>query len=314
MMNLPSRLRELASSFFILTMTVLFVVGCQSPPTKVKQTMDPRFRKAAIKLEAGTVFLDARPVLDYDLGHLPQAIPVSWKDFSQKKEHFQGLLDENLEQQMRRLARYGIGPETPVVVIGNGWRGQGEEGRLAWTLQVMGIKNVRLMSNDVFNTPRWNQDDGGVKAHVYWDYEKDASLEVDKKTMLQASMSPHQARSGVVIIDVRTEREYLRKGSSDISKFAPDLGAINIPWNEFIDENGEVNFKLKEKLHEADITDEKKIYVIDEQGVKSALAVVALRRMGFNQAANFSGGYDWLMFKEVAVKTAVKIKKKSPKN
>src|SRR6476659_7528071 len=38
----------------------------------------------------------------------------------------------------------GIGPDTPVLVIGKGLSSDGEEGRVAWTLAYLGVKNVQF--------------------------------------------------------------------------------------------------------------------------------------------------------------------------
>ena len=75
------------------------------------------------------------------------------------------------------------------------------------------------------------------------------------------------------------------------------MGAINIPWIQFFDSKMQVRPEMKERLQQVGITSDKKIYVIDDQGVRSAAVVLALRELGYARSANFAGGYMQLMSK-----------------
>jgi thiosulfate/3-mercaptopyruvate sulfurtransferase len=101
-----------------------------------------------------------------------------------------------------------------------------------------------------------------------------------------------------VVIDVRTEKEYLGKHKGYYSKKAPDISAINIPWQQFIDSHGLPNEAIKEQLRAVGITENRLIVVIDEMGVRSALVTMALRKLGFDKATNFAGGYMYLLGKK----------------
>ncbi len=104
-------------------------------------------------------------------------------------------------------------------------------------------------------------------------------------------MSPRTHALTPVIIDVRPEADYLGKGTSIISKKAPDLGAINIPWTQFITAKGEANYEIGERLRQIAITTDRDLVLIDDQGVRSAMATLVLRELGFSKATNFAGGY-----------------------
>jgi thiosulfate/3-mercaptopyruvate sulfurtransferase len=281
---------------------LMILSGCQQKPTKVTETspaqISSKAEQSIIKLTDKTIILDARPPLEYDLFHIPRSISIQWQDFIKKdklRPERNGLLDTDLNFHARRLARYGIGPDSDVVVVGNGLKGQGEEGRIAWTLFYMGVKNVKFSSIDTFSLPKLRNEIEGYKPHPIWDVNLDSSMLVDRKLFLSKSMRANDDKDRVYIFDVRTEKDYLRKGPSLVSKTAPDIGAINIPWTEFLNQFGEPSEKAILLLKELNINFESEIYIIDEDSVKSAAVAAALESLGFKKVRHFLGGYVYLM-------------------
>lgn len=273
----------------------LIFLGCAQGPTKVYQSSPVQISEVKVAGELGeilitenTVIVDARPAFEYSLAHLSGAIGLRPEDFNQKEKAFLGQLDKDLYFHTRRLARLGISQETPVVVVGRGVKGAGEEGRVAWTLKYLGVKNVRFTSIDYFKLPLISAESEPRKPEALWKPQEDASLVVNRKTFLNASMKP---QANTVIIDARPTQEYLGKVKTEHVQSAPDIGAINIPWTEFFDVQGMTNTKIKEKLQSVSITPDKTIYVIGNYGIESAAVTMALRELGYSKAANFAGGY-----------------------
>src|SRR5690606_23898321 len=95
-------------------------------------------------LEKKPVLLDAREPLDFSVSHAPGAISVNWRDFSKTGGTEQGWLLDDEFSMARRLSLWGIDPDTPVLVLGYGHDGKGEEGRIAWMLKYLGIKDVHI--------------------------------------------------------------------------------------------------------------------------------------------------------------------------
>jgi thiosulfate/3-mercaptopyruvate sulfurtransferase len=297
-----------AAIFLVMPLLASLWVGCQSKPTKT-------FESNAAKLRAGpgeknselpqisidTVIIDARPAFEYSLSHLNGAINLRWDDFTLQKEPFRGLLDGDLYFHARRLARLGIGPDTPVVVVGRGQQGKGEEGRLAWTLKYLGIKNVSFAHIDVFDRPRARDEAPPREPVPIWKPVLDDSLIVDRAVLLKRTMRT-SADTSTIIIDVRPPSEYLGKATSKLGNPPPDLGAINIPWNEFITHQGTANLNIKEMLLQVEISPEKEIIVLSNGGIESATATLVLRELGFTKAANYAGGYMELMAEPKRIK------------
>lgn len=277
---------------------MIFAVGCQQAPTKVYQSTPTQVKNigtSEIPIMEQTVIVDARPAFDYSVSHINGSIPLRPEDFTQREEKFRGLLEGDHFALARRLARLGMSPETPVVVVGRGLQGKGEEGRVAWTLKRLGLKNVRFAAIDYFSIPLSNAE-APPKANVtIWKPEEDESLEVSRKDFVQAFTKPRLTNDSPIIIDVRPSDEYLGKVSSHLVKAPPDIGAINIPWTEFFRQNGLRNESVKSKLESIGVTSNRVIYVVSNQGIESAAVTMALREMGYNKAANFAGGYVELM-------------------
>lgn len=284
---------KLQAGLIFLGLFVLLGLGCQTPPTVIHESEPTQVKKGDGResSEINWVVIDARPSFEYSLSHVPGAISMRWEDFSQKEEPYLGLLEKDLYFHARRLARMGIGPKTPVMILGRGPKGEGEEGRLAWTLKVLGVENVRFNHVDNFSTPFRNQEPPPLAAVPLWKPEVDSSLFIDKKEFLKLVMSPRSQLQSPIIIDVRIESDYLGKGQSRISKKAPDIGAMNIPWTNFIDSKGQANSEIVAKLTQVGIAKDRDIVLIDEKGVRSATAAMVLRELGFNKATNFAGGY-----------------------
>ena len=108
-----------------------------APPTKLYEMTPAQGKNLGTGTEAqvmgvirpGSVLVDARPDFEYSLAHVPGSWSMHWQDFSQKEKPFLGELDLDLFAHARRLARYGIRPLTPVVILGKGLQSSGEDYR-----------------------------------------------------------------------------------------------------------------------------------------------------------------------------------------
>ncbi len=285
------------NKFLVLILSLGFMVGCQQTPTKVYQSTPVQIKEgekktSEIQISDKTVIVDARPAFDYSVSHLNGSIPLRPEDFTQREEKFKGLLDLDRFALARRLARLGISPETPVVVVGRGLKGDGEEGRVAWTLKRLGVKDVRFAAIDFFSIPLSTAEAPPKNSVAIWKPVEDESLEVSREQFMKDIMKPRAGGDATVVIDVRRSDEYLGKVVSDRRvKGAPDIGAINIPWNEFFLSNGLRNESIKSRLEGIGIHSQQRIYVISNRGYRSAAVTLALRELGYSKASNFAGGY-----------------------
>jgi thiosulfate/3-mercaptopyruvate sulfurtransferase len=282
----------------LVLLSMIFWLGCQQTPTKVFQSVPTQVKegadaktKAEIQLTEQTVLVDARPAFDFSVSHLNGSINLRPEDFTQRESPMLGYLDADTFSLARYLARKGISPETPVVVVGRGLQGNGEEGRVAWTLKYLGVKDVSFASIDYFSIPLTTAEAPPKAAVPIWKPQVDETLQTERQPFISEMMRPRIDEDSTVIIDVRSAEEYLGKVSSKTTKPPPDIGAINIPWTEFFARNGLVNETIKTKLQSQGITEARKILVIANKGIESGAVTLALRMLGYGKASNYSGGY-----------------------
>ena len=268
---------------------LLGLSGCMTQPTKSFEE-EPALKKDLTSLSADVVLIDARPSFQHQLARPSGAIGMSWQDFSQKSEPFLGVLEKDLFFHARRLARMGISPQSSILVLGNGQQGQGEEGRLAWTLKVLGISKVQIGHVNHFRMASSKAEAPPRAAVPIWKPEPTEGLEIGKPEFENLLFQPRVAPDSPVLIDVRSVDEYVGKVGRSLKL---DYSAINIPWTEFITSKGEPDPAVVDKLQSLSIGKNRRLIVIDWQGVRSGLATFVLREFGFT-ASNYSGGYDEL--------------------
>jgi thiosulfate/3-mercaptopyruvate sulfurtransferase len=274
----------------------LFLLGCQTPPTKVVEQAPAQTGVKSLKdiLKGEPAILDVRSPFEFNANHAPGAINVRWEDFSQNDPKSRGLLQTDLFAVARRLSLIGIDPDTTVLVLGKGAQGAGEEGRVAWTLKVLGVKNVMTVNVSEIRgaLPR---EVPMTKNKPYWKPVIDESLWVDIKTFKGVMKQGKDAAALVskpVVIDVRSSQEY-SLAATDKNRF----GAIpvhNIEWTEFFSKQGAPVPAILQKLQEKGISTSSTLYIISNHGVRSAAVVYALRSLGIRDVTNVAGGYEQL--------------------
>lgn len=272
--------------FIFAALVVMTLAGCALAPTKMFQQnqLQPKEDLATQPQSQNLVVIDARPAFKFSLGSVPGAINLDWQSFSQRESKNQGYLDQDLFFISRRLASYGIGLNSEVLVLGEGLQGQGEEGRLAWMLKYLGVRNVKWTHIDLYRRDSLGLEAPPHQSVPVWKPELDESLAVDKAEFLQMAAVTTGAP---LVIDVRSSKEYLKKSH-------PNIHAINIPWSEMIDKKGEIKKDLKNKMLSIGLKEDQKYYLVSERGVRSAYALLILRKIGFKNTTHFAGGYQAL--------------------
>lgn len=294
---------------FIL-LALLLLVSCAPKPTKVTTEAPVMTRKEVqkAKVTAETVILDVRSPMDFNLSHIPGSINVAWEDFSRRAPDYRGLIEKDLHPIARRLALIGIDPQTPVLIVGKGKIGKGEEGRVAWTLESLGIHNIQLASVEDFRERR----DGGadVKNKNFWTPAFDDTMSItwdELKNKIEGSSYPMtRARrkalqtplpvkdENFVVLDVRAPEEY---SIDNLNKRTPRVFRLeNIDWREFLTDSMDPNPAIMKLLNDKGVTQMTEIDVINNHGVRSGAVTWALQKLGYKKARNFAGGYEQVRF------------------
>jgi 3-mercaptopyruvate sulfurtransferase SseA len=298
--------RKLVFAFSALSMAVLLLTSCTTKPTRMHDNqqvhqLGTEHLLEPIKIVPETIVVDARISFDYSMSHIPHSVSLQWADFTEPEKDQKGVIQGDHFAVTRRLARYGIGPDVPVVVVGHGLKGEGEEGRIAWTLTYLGVKKVQFADIDSLGVHQTNvTDENPPKSVPIWKPAEVESLNVARaelqnvmnKNGVNQPIPPPGGGQPVLyrIIDVRSESAYLGKTGLGVTRKIPDMGAINIPWKNFFTESLRPDFTILKKLAHVGISPENRIIVIDENGISSAAVTMVLRAMDFPQAGNYAGG------------------------
>jgi 3-mercaptopyruvate sulfurtransferase SseA len=273
-----------------LLVAALFIAGCQVTPTKTSESQQRGFQTLVEKssqpvvLDESMVILDARPSFDYGLNRVQGSLHFTWENLAE--DAATGEILRDTRQAGLRLALLGITPATPVVVVGNGGGGDGGEGRLAWTLLYLGVRDVQVARFDVFRKD-WTQATTAPAKNVpAWIPERREDLVVSPEEFDRLARDARgRMENRVWIIDVRSEREYFRQLPA--TKAVPDIGAMHIPWTDFYNDKGRPNSALRKKLTGLGIQPSDRVILLSERGVRSAAAAYALLALGYTRVQNF---------------------------
>jgi len=278
---------------------LIFIVACKSNPTKVTEgapsawaTRLQETTKKPLKLSNETVVLDSRSEFDYGLAHWSSSVRFTWEQLVQDARKPWLMLDKLTAQ--KRLALMGIQPNTPVVVIGYGHKGKGDEGRLAWSLVYYGINNVQTVSVDGMDVYFTHDETPQRPNTAVWDAPVRENLAMDRGEFIQVATSPRKTATHTnYIVDVRSKDEYFNKTTVDYE--TPDLHALQIDWHEFYGGDGRPAKAIRSKLHSVGVKAEDEIVLISSDSIRSSAAAYALIALGFKDVKNFLNGWDSLV-------------------
>lgn len=266
--------------------------ACTIAPTKtveadqrdLGQVIDKTTKPLA--LTENTVVLDTRSSFDFGLNHIPNSRRYGWQSIAESTETAEPMRDR--QKAAMRLALLGLVPTTPVVIVGYGQGGHGEEGRLALDLLALGFKDVQVSQVDYFRKVMTPNENPPVLNEKPWDVVPREDLRIGKQEF-EHFVHDENARNQqrVHIIDVRSDKEFLGKDKKDI-------GATNIEWKYFYTKDGRPDPLIKAKLAALGIKPEDKVLLACRTGVRSSAATYALRALGFTNAQSLTGGLSGL--------------------
>lgn len=282
-------------------------MGCQQKPTLVTTESQTVLAKdVGVKkiLTAETVIIDARPAFEFGLNHVNGSLNLNPSELKSPGAEIEGHLDFDLFRSARILSRKGLDPETPVVIIGSGLKGQGEEGLMAWYLNQLGFRKVQTMSMDLLRAqiqpemerpskPLWKP----TSQETLMDYDEFWSLlkahgiknQLQRPPIRQGLRVGRKIEGGRLwILDVSD------KASTNLNQWIEIEAIQHISWKKFYDEKGFVSSRVLQDLRSATMSDKDQILVLSDNGISSGAATYALNELGFKNAKNYPLGLNSL--------------------
>jgi thiosulfate/3-mercaptopyruvate sulfurtransferase len=274
--------------------------------------LSPVEANARMTANLDTVVLDARLSPRGDV-FLPGAQLIDWRDyidvwgpkiFNLWALSRNGQLDSNLEKLKKSLGRYGMNPNTTVVVYGASTDAWGEEGRIWWMLSYLGFSNVYII-------------DGGLKAwlqHKLPTQSEESTSTGDTRFELRLvpglradakRTSDSIKKSDALILDTRSREEYEGQTPSYSPRGGHIPSASHLSWRFFFDDDGRVRGpkSVTKKLTEFGAKLDTPIITYCTGGVRSAMVQAVLIHSGFTKVANYDGSWwDWSKRKNLPIK------------
>jgi len=162
--------------------------------------------------------VDARTQMEYDRGHITEAVRIGWEDWNAKppkglsldlwEPGYWGLLDNaRLDDFANKLGLLGISNGRPVVVYADGLRSKGTEGRVAWMLLYLGVEQVLLLDGGY---SAWIRLGGSVELDQAKPKRADFVIRLDERRRVSTKYLAGQLGRGQlpVSIDTRSLAEY----------------------------------------------------------------------------------------------------------
>ncbi len=275
----------------IIFLPVFFILSaCVQKPTKVFTSDEVRNKIYAplvegaqkpLEIKEDTIIIDARPTFSYSTAHIPGSINIQWTEFSNHRSKNKGRLRKDHRAMVKRLARIGIGPKTPVIIVDKGLYGHGEAGRLAWTFYYLGVKNVQIASYKALKSKLTLSESKNKQPHNFWRPQIQNQILISKKEFSNRNEDLVDQKKSI-ILDVRTEKEFASANNNS---------SIHIDWHEFFNSKGRPKLSFKKRLKLIGVNKDKEVIVVSNKGVRSAAVTMALLSMGFENVKNFNDGF-----------------------
>ena len=188
------------------------------------------------------------------------------------------------------MSRLGIDTGTTVIAYDDG--NNLFAARLWWVLKYYGHVDVRVLDGGWDHWVAGNRPcNRAVTTPVPARFEARATAgwNVDTETVAASIAKPER-----VILDVRSDAEWLRVDDSGSTPPGHIPGAVRLVWSDVIDP-GNSCFKpaagLRTMFHDLGLRPDQEILVYCLGGIRAAHSVLALRHAGFGHARNYEGSW-----------------------
>ena len=243
-------------------------------------------------------------------GHIPGAVQATWHEFSDPNAAARGLLDPDLSRIEQKIQMLGISHDSDIVIYSNPFDNWGDEGRMFWMLQYLGLTRLRILDG---GWVKWIAEqrryEHGTVTPKPGDFRAspDPALIVFKDELKKLVKRPHPE---TVIADARSLEEYAGKEIQGIPRPGHILSAISVPWNTFLKPDATVKAldAIQANLEEKGLHESQEVICYCTGGVRSAWLYVVLRLAGYPKVRNYPGSWwEWSRDFAAPVETDVRL-------
>lgn len=260
---------------------------------------------------SGLVIIDVRGKAAYAFGgHIPGAVHATWHEFSDPQAVAKGLLNPDTSVLERKIRELGVNHDSDIVIYSNPFDNWGDEGRMFWMLQYLGLINLKILDG---GWVKWVAEERpyehGTATPKPGDFRVSPvpELIMMKDELKQLVKRPHPE---TLIADARSLEEYAGKEVAGIPRPGHIPSAISVPWNTFL--KGDATLKdfdeIKASLEEKGLNETKEVVCYCTGGVRSAWLYFVLKVVGYPKVRNYPGSWwEWSRDFSTPVETDVKL-------
>jgi thiosulfate/3-mercaptopyruvate sulfurtransferase len=243
---------------------------------------------------SGVTIVDVRDASKYEAGHLPGAVNVKWRLFSDPAAPYPGNVNPDPRKLAQLLSAAGIGSSRPVVVYADPLGSWGEEGRMFWMLELLGHRQVAIMDG---GWPRWRAEgrphESGTapprpaRFDATWDPSRIIGWQEIHRRLGDPTLR---------IVDTRTREEYDGATPYGEARGGRIPGAVHLHWLDLLDDSGMLRTRtqIDALLKARGISPDREIAMYCTGGVRSGFVYHVLRHLGFARARNYDGSFwEW---------------------
>lgn len=253
----------------------------------------------------GLVLIDVRGKAAYAFGgHIPGAVHSTWHDYSDPNAIAKGLLNPDLSAIEQRIRALGISQDTDVVIYSNPFDNWGDEGRMFWMLEYLGLDKLRILDGGwvkwVAEKRRYEHGVNSPPPGMFKASPRPDRIAM-KDELKQIVKRPHPE---TMLLDARSLEEYVGKEIAGIPRPGHIPSAVNVPWNGFL--NPDATLKdpnaMKASLEERGLHPGQEIVCYCTGGVRSAWVYFVLKVVGYPRVRNYPGSW-WEWSRDFAAPT-----------
>jgi thiosulfate/3-mercaptopyruvate sulfurtransferase len=250
---------------------------------------DPQMRIAEV---------DYNPSTSYRLGHIPGAVLFDWKQ-DLNYPTYRDIISKKACEDL--LQRAGVNDDTLLILYGDykNWFAT----FAFWVFKYYGLQDIRIMNG---GRKKWFEEDRPISLDVpSYPIGNFKASDPDKSIRVFMPYLKKRPKSGGrILIDVRTEDEFTGKilappeyPSEHTQRGGHIPGAVNIPWNLVINEDG--TFKsadeLKKLYESKSVTPDKEIITYCRIGERSSHTWFVLKYLlGYPDVKIYDGSWtEW---------------------
>ncbi len=298
-------MKKMLYGLLMLVMVSLVLGGCGSsssdPQVSAVATLKPAmtdFPNSGLLVSADSlqaslgasklIIIDARTTAGvYETSHIPGAISVKWGDYRDGTAKALKPL-ATLTQQ---LGAAGITSDSTIVIYDDTIYSWGAAGRIFWMLDYLGCNDIHILNG---GWDKWAADSRPTQTTAITLPAATFTAATNLRTDISTKKSHIMDRLGdsdFVLLDTRTDEEYLGWQLYGEARPGHITGAVNIPYAwDYSSDRTVLDYKNLRALFESKgITSDKEVVAYCTSGIRSAHNYFLMRLMGYQRCSNYDG-------------------------